>query len=137
MDGRLPQNLGDRYGFRAEEKGSTKVLRPLKIVVTSNYTIRELWPDKSVYEPIERRFKSIQHAVQQSLTSQVMQGIIEEYEEAYVWKDDLVRPKPAPKQENKSKWHTCCKEFAISCTCKDEVCLICNFSKCECTNDSQ
>lgn len=65
----------DRYGFRAEIKCDSRVLRPLKIVVTSNYTIRELWPDKAVYvcskvpyyllisqEPLERRFKLIEHA---------------------------------------------------------------------------
>lgn len=51
----------DRYGFRGEVKNDSKVLRPLKIVVTSNYTIRELWPDKSIYEPLEARFKIYHH----------------------------------------------------------------------------
>lgn len=47
----------DRYGFRSEVKGLSTVLRPKKIIVTSNYSIRELFPDPSMYEPLERRFK--------------------------------------------------------------------------------
>lgn len=47
----------DRYGFRAEIKNDSTVLRPKKIVVTSNYTPAELWPDKNVHDPILRRFK--------------------------------------------------------------------------------
>lgn len=47
----------DRYSFRAEMKGLSTLLRPKKVVVTSNYSIRELWSDPSIYEPLERRFK--------------------------------------------------------------------------------
>lgn len=47
----------DRYGFRSEQKYGSLVLRPEKIVVTSNYHPTELWPDSSVHEPILRRFK--------------------------------------------------------------------------------
>jgi len=49
----------DRYGFRAECKGSTCVLRPEVIAVTSNYSIRELWPSAEIHEPLERRFQEI------------------------------------------------------------------------------
>jgi len=50
---------GDRYGFRGNRKFSSVVLRPQKIVVTSNYRIREIWTDPQTYEPLERRFKEI------------------------------------------------------------------------------
>jgi len=51
---------GDRYGFRAEVKHLTNVMRPKKIVVTSNYHPSELWADKNVVDPILRRFKLIE-----------------------------------------------------------------------------
>ena len=47
----------DRYGFRAEIKHDSRVLRPQKIIVTSNYHPKELWQDNSILEPILRRFK--------------------------------------------------------------------------------
>jgi len=49
----------DRYGFRAEVKQCSVVLRPQKIVVTSNYDPRDLWPDPCIHEPLMRRFKLI------------------------------------------------------------------------------
>lgn len=49
----------DRYGFRAEVKCASLVLRPKRIVVTSNYHPMDLWPDVSVHEPLLRRFKLI------------------------------------------------------------------------------
>lgn len=49
----------DKYTFRNELKHDSIVLRPQKIVVTSNYAIEELWPDPSIYEPLLRRFKVI------------------------------------------------------------------------------
>lgn len=51
---------GDRYGFRGEVKHLTTVLRPKKIVVTSNYHPNELWADKNVVDPILRRFKLVE-----------------------------------------------------------------------------
>jgi len=50
---------GDRYGFRGEVKHLTTVLRPKKIVVTSNYHPEELWADKNVVDPILRRFNLV------------------------------------------------------------------------------
>jgi len=48
----------DRYGFRGQEKFSSVTIRPKKIVVTSNYRIREIWPNSpQTYLPLERRFK--------------------------------------------------------------------------------
>lgn len=49
----------DKYGFRAEVKGLSIVLRPQKIVVTSNYHPKQIWPDPGIHIPILRRFKLI------------------------------------------------------------------------------
>lgn len=47
----------DKYPFLAEVKGSSIMIRPKKIVVTSNYHPREIWEDEATLEPILRRFK--------------------------------------------------------------------------------
>jgi hypothetical protein len=54
----------DHYPFPAETKGDGMVIRPEKIIVTSNYTIEELWGhDENLCEAITRRFK-VRHFVQ-------------------------------------------------------------------------
>jgi len=47
----------DKWPFEAEFKGGVIRIRPKRIVVTSNYHLRDLWEDPNVYEPLERRFK--------------------------------------------------------------------------------
>lgn len=50
----------DRYPFTAQIKGgSLKKIRPQKIIVTSNYTIDECFPQTQDAEPIKRRFKVV------------------------------------------------------------------------------
>ena len=46
----------DHYAFNAEVKGGTLMARPKTIVVTSNYTIRECFPNEADHLPLERRF---------------------------------------------------------------------------------
>lgn len=46
----------DHYAFNAETKGGTMMARPKTIVVTSNYTIRECFPNEADHLPLERRF---------------------------------------------------------------------------------
>lgn len=49
---------GDHYPFIAESKGGAKMIRPKKIIITSNYTPLDIWGfDEQSRAPIERRYK--------------------------------------------------------------------------------
>ena len=50
---------GDRYPFRGEIKGSSMMLRPKRIIVTSNYIIDECFQNQEDILAIRRRFKVI------------------------------------------------------------------------------
>ena len=51
----------DRYPFPGEIKGGRiEGIRPLKVIVTSNYTPEECFPNSNDLEPILRRFKVVQ-----------------------------------------------------------------------------
>lgn len=48
----------DHYPFRAEYKGGSKTIRPRAIIVTSNYSIEDIFGDDQVLVgAIKRRFK--------------------------------------------------------------------------------
>lgn len=50
----------DRFPYEVEiKRGSLPRIRPRKIIVLSNYTIRECFKKKQDYEPLERRFTVI------------------------------------------------------------------------------
>nr|WAE42391.1 MAG: replication associated protein [Cressdnaviricota sp.] len=51
----------DKYPFQAPIKGGYLLIRPKKIVVTSNYRVEEIWSDEQTVGPILRRVKVIHH----------------------------------------------------------------------------
>lgn len=50
----------DHYPFRAEYKGGSRMIRPAKIVVTSNHTISEIFGDGVDSQALQRRFTEIE-----------------------------------------------------------------------------
>jgi len=58
----------DKYAFPVEIKYGNDVVRPKIIVVTSNYPIKEVFPDPRDHEPLLRRFKEVHKNVKWNAT---------------------------------------------------------------------
>lgn len=50
---------GDHYRFNAEYKGGSVCIRPSRVIITSNYTIAELYPDPQDLPALLRRFRVV------------------------------------------------------------------------------
>lgn len=95
----------DRYGFRSEVKGSSAVLRPQRIIVTSNYHPEELWTDPNVLKPLMRRFKLINY--------NTVNSVLMPHPEIV-----LYSPEEPTYEEPLFPICDTCKYFADSCDCK-------------------
>lgn len=58
----------DHRPFLAETKGGAMMIRPKRIIVTSNYRISEIWSDDTTLQPLLRRFKEIEMPISISVT---------------------------------------------------------------------
>lgn len=57
--GSFLKRYADHYPFRAEYKGGSKVIRPKNVVVTSNYSIEEIFAgDQMLIDALKRRYKA-------------------------------------------------------------------------------
>lgn len=93
----------DKYAFPVEIKCSGDRIRPKKLVITSNYHIKDIWTDPNIVEPLLRRFKVI-HITKAWNQEKVMLT------------NDILRE----------------KEVIVVSDDEKDMCLICYLSPCNC-----
>lgn len=68
----------DRYPFTAQIKGGVlQKIRPLKIIVISNYRLTDCFPDTRDSEPLQRRFRQLEFPSQRNEAEQAAHEILE------------------------------------------------------------
>ena len=90
---RMLKIMGDKYPFNAEIKGGSMLIRPKRIVVTSNYSPQEIWTTPQDLEPILRRFKVTRFEPRDAVPH-IMARKEENVHAAYV--PGFVPPEPIP-----------------------------------------
>lgn len=80
----------DQYTFPVEVKGSSlSCIRPKFIIVTSNYRLRDCFPNINDYEPLERRFSQINiTSVNEPINWPNLNGLKTEWDLAYHFKKE-------------------------------------------------
>lgn len=77
----------DRYPFRAETKGSSTLIRPKRIVVTSNWHPALIWPHDKDLQPVLRRFRLIDAA--EGFPEELLPKVLEPMELVPDYQEDL------------------------------------------------
>jgi len=80
----------DQYTFPVEVKGSSlSCIRPKFIIITSNYRLRDCFPNINDYEPLERRFSQINiTSVNDTINWPNLNGLKTEWDLAYHFKKE-------------------------------------------------
>jgi len=90
----------DHPAFIAETKGGSMFIRPQKLIVTSNYSIQQIWDDETTYAPLLRRFKQIHkdglrlHDTTVAPVKKVRKQLEPSVEEYSPHSNSYIRPKP-------------------------------------------
>lgn len=103
--GEFLKNWADHYGFQGEDKGTGGMIRPQKLVVTSQYCIEEIWKeDVALVEALNRRFK-VRHITEPIDFSKLVQPAAEEYADHSMHSDEDTPEVSISTDDEEVDWH--------------------------------